>query len=109
VLAVAAAARGDLVLVAFGIALSLPLVIWGSGILAALMNRHAWIVWLGGGILGYVAGEMILRDRLVHGWLGEGPAGALHYTLPLVLGAVITGLGWWLARGQHPGHVSEDL
>ena len=109
VLAVAAAARGDLLLVTFGIALSLPLVIWGSGILAALMNRHAWIVWLGGGILGYVAGEMILKDRLVQGWLGDGLAGALHYALPIVLGAAITALGWWLARSQHPGHVPEDL
>jgi predicted tellurium resistance membrane protein TerC len=109
VLAVAAAARGDLLLVAFGIALSLPLVIWGSGILASLMNRYAWIVWLGGGILGYVAGEMILKDRLVHGWLGNGLAGMLHYALPLILGGVITALGWWLARGQRRHHVAENL
>jgi YjbE family integral membrane protein len=108
VLAVAAAARGDLLLVAFGIALSLPLVIWGSGILASLMNRFAWIVWLGGGILGYVAGEMILKDRLVHGWLGSGLAGMLHYALPLILSGVITALGWWLARGQRRPHVPEN-
>src|SRR5215813_6019780 len=49
VLAVAAAAQGDLVLVAFGIGLSLPLVVWGSGILARLMNRVPAIVWIGGG------------------------------------------------------------
>ena len=56
VLAVAAAARGDLILVVFGISLSIPIVIWGSGLLARLMNRFQWIVWLGGGILGWVAG-----------------------------------------------------
>ena len=50
VLAVAAAAHGDLVLVAFGIALSLPVVVWGSGFLARLMARHAWIIW----VLGYL-------------------------------------------------------
>ncbi|HKC98072.1 MAG TPA: TerC family protein, partial [Methylomirabilota bacterium] len=55
VLAVAAAAHGDLRLVVFGIALSLPIVVWGSGLLAALMNRFMWIIWAGGGILGYVA------------------------------------------------------
>jgi len=103
VLAVAAAAHGDLVLVTFGIALSLPLVIWGSGILASLMNRHAWIVWLGGGILGYVAGEMILKDRMVMDWLGEGLTRALHRVVPIVLGGVITVLGWWLARGRPDG------
>ncbi len=57
VLGVAAAAKGDMVLVVLGIALSLPLVVWGSGLLASLMARHEWIVWLGGGVLGYVAGE----------------------------------------------------
>src|SRR5881397_1796461 len=63
VLAVAAAAHGNLILVVFGIALSLPIVVWGSGILATLMNRFMWIIWVGGGILGYVAGEMILKDK----------------------------------------------
>src|SRR5262249_51311738 len=71
VLAVAAAAHGDLLLVAFGIALSLPLVVWGSGLLARLMTRFPWIVWLGGGILGYVAGEMMVQDAVVGRWLGH--------------------------------------
>jgi YjbE family integral membrane protein len=100
VLAVAAAAHGDLVLVVFGIALSLPLVVWGSGILARLMNRYPWIIWLGGGILGWVAGEMILKDKVLSGWMGEPVVGALHYPLPTVLAVVITILGWWFAQGQ---------
>jgi YjbE family integral membrane protein len=99
VLAVAAAAHGDLFLVIFGIALSLPLVVWGSGILARLMNRYPWIIWLGGGILGYVAGEMILKDRVVHAWLG-GVADTLHYPLPVGLAVTITVLGWWFAQGH---------
>ena len=109
VLAVAAAAHGDLVLVVFGISLSLPLVVWGSGILARLMNRYLWIIWLGGGILGYVAGEMILRDRVVYGWLGEGWAENLHYPLPIALGVIITGLGWWFARATHHPKIPENI
>jgi YjbE family integral membrane protein len=101
VLAVAGAAHGNLVLVVFGIALSLPLVVWGSGLLARLMNRYPWIVWLGGGILGYVAGEMILKDDWIRGWVGE-VAHVLHYTLPITLGVILTGLGWWLARSARP-------
>jgi len=97
VLAVAAAAHGDLVLVVFGISLSLPLVVWGSGILARLMNRFAWIVWIGGGILGYVAAEMILKDRIVAGWLGS-VGESLHYPLPIAMGLAITLLGWWFSR-----------
>src|SRR5499425_3010556 len=71
VLAVAAAAHGDLTLVVFGIALSLPIVVWGSGLLATLMNRFVWIIWLGGGILGYVAVRMFLRDAALVHWLGD--------------------------------------
>jgi YjbE family integral membrane protein len=98
VLAVAAAAHGDLVLVVFGIALSLPLVVWGSGILARLMGRYPWIVWLGGGILGYVAGEMMLKDPIVLSWIGPDVAHRLHRPLPMVLGVVMTAFGWWLSR-----------
>ena len=100
VLAVAAAAHGDLVLVVFGIALSLPLVVWGSGILARLMNRFAWIIWLGAGILGYVAGEMMLKDAIIHRWLGEAVVRSLHYPLPIVLGLTMTFFGWWFAQGH---------
>jgi YjbE family integral membrane protein len=108
VLGVAAAAKGDLVLVVFGIALSLPLVVWGSGLLANLMSRHEWIVWLGGGVLGYVAGEMMTDDPIVQRWLGPAAAVA-DLWLSIVLGAFVLVLGWWLARAAarhrcEPGH-----
>ena len=101
VLAIAAAARGDMVLVAVGIAMSIPIVVWGSGVLARLMNRYPWIIWLGGGILGYVAGEMILEDPLVSSRLGAF-AHVLEYSVPLGLAVIVTVLGWWLAR-RHQG------
>jgi YjbE family integral membrane protein len=97
VLAVAAAAHGDMFLVALGIGMSVPIVVWGSGILAGLMNRYPWIIWTGGGLLGYVAGDMILEDPAVMGWLGEA-AHALEYPVPGALAVVLAGVGWWLAR-----------
>jgi YjbE family integral membrane protein len=97
VLAVAAAAHGDLLLVALGIGMSVPIVVWGSGVLAGLMNRYPWIIWLGGGLLGYVAGDMILEDPIVLEWLGAR-ASALEYPVPVTLAAGLTGIGWWLAR-----------
>ena len=97
VLAVAAAAHGDMVLVTLGIAMSVPIVVWGSGVLAGLMNRYPWIIWAGGGLLGYVAGDMLLEDPLVVDWLGAvGPA--LEYPVPGALAVVLIGLGWWMAR-----------
>ena len=97
VLAVAGAARGDMLLVTLGIAMSVPIVVWGSGVLAGLMNRYPWIIWAGGGLLGYVAGDMMLEDPLVADWLGAvGPA--LEYPVPGALAVVLIGLGWWMAR-----------
>src|SRR5439155_1738147 len=75
--------------------LTLALVVWGSGLLARLMTRLGWIVWLGGGILGYVAAQMMLADPALKGFLGE----ALETlgVLPTLLGVTIVGLGWWFA------------
>jgi YjbE family integral membrane protein len=105
VLAVAAAAHGDLLLVVFGIGLSLPLVVWGSGLLAWLMGRFAWIIWLGGGVLGYFAGEMILRDRALERWIGPWPEW-LH-AAPVVLALIIGALGWRFAQNGRK-HVAES-
>jgi len=106
VLAVAAAAHGDLRLVVFGIALSLPIVVWGSGILATLMNRFVWIIWLGGGILGYVAGEMILKDHGLARFVDPSLPGLAF--VPAALGVIIFALGWWFtttgARNKVPGN-----
>jgi len=104
VLAVAAAAHGNMVLVVFGIGLSIPLVIAGSGVLARLMNRFQWIIWLGGGVLGYVAGEMIGRDTLVADALGPY-AKLVQHTLGFGLAAMITLLGWWLSRREREASV----
>lgn len=106
VLAVAAAAHGDLTLVVFGIALSLPIVVWGSGILAALMNRFVWIIWLGGGILGYVAGEMILKERHLDRLID--PANPAHDLLPILPAVIIVALGWWFSIQNGRKKVPEN-
>ena len=99
VLAVAAAAHGDMLLVIFGIGLSIPIVIWGSGLLARLMNRFAWIIWVGGGILGYFAVQMILHDKALAEWIGsEQPAWGRPVAFLAFL--MITVLGWWFARNS---------
>jgi YjbE family integral membrane protein len=105
VLAVAAASDGDMTLVVFGIALSIPIVVWGSGILASLMTRFVWIIWLGGGILGYFAGAMILKDK-GFGWIDH--SSPIVQWLPVVPAVIIFVLGWWLSaqngRKKVPGN-----
>jgi YjbE family integral membrane protein len=99
VLAVAATAHGDLTLVLFGIGLSIPIVICGSSLLARLMDRFPWIVWLGGGVLGWVAGELVVDDTIIRGWIGSWEA-LFHWVLPSLLATTITIWGWALARRQ---------
>jgi YjbE family integral membrane protein len=98
VLGVAGAAHGDMRLVVFGIALSIPIVVWGSGLLARLMTRFTWIIWVGGGVLGYVAGEMVLADHAVGRFTGGAPV--LDYVLPPIVALVMVAVGWWHERSR---------
>ena len=102
VLAISGAAHGDMVLVVFGVGLSIPLVIWGSGLLARLMARFWWIVDLGAAILGWVAGEMILGDRVVQGWLGghPGPGVQRAVQMGLAILVIVIGRAWARRRGR---------
>jgi YjbE family integral membrane protein len=111
VLAISGAAGGDMKLVVFGIALSIPLVVWGSGLLSNLMNRFPWIIWLGGGLLGEIAGHMMLHDREIRGFIGEDVASRIEIPVRIALFLLIAGLGWWRARtariareGATPAH-----
>lgn len=108
VLAVAGAAHGDLVLVVFGVGLSIPIVIWGSGLLARLMGRFRWIVDLGAAILGWVAGEMIMDDEVVRGWVDVARGSVPHVVVRagLALGVVLVGRAW-AARRRTPARPAE--
>jgi len=107
VMAVAATAHGDLTLVLFGIGLSIPIVICGSSLLARLMERFRWIVWLGGGVLGWVAGELVITDAIVHDWIGSWKI-ILEWALPSLLAIAMTVLGWALALQASPEIAEEQ-
>jgi YjbE family integral membrane protein len=97
VIAVAGAANGNLVLVVIGLAISIPLIIWGSQLLMKLMNRFPIIVLLGAALLGYTSGEMIVGDKVVGPFLEE-LLPALHVILPVSLAIVVIAVGNVLKR-----------
>ena len=66
VIAVAAAAHGNLILLIVGLATSIPIVIFASSLLIKVIERLPIIVWAGAGLLGYIAGEIIVEDRLLN-------------------------------------------
>lgn len=97
VLAVAAASEGNFALLLFGLGLSIPIVVWGAAFIATLMNRYGWIVYLGAGVLGEVAGKMILEDRFVESNIGEAPK-PLEWAVRIGLAIAIVLIGLILAR-----------
>jgi YjbE family integral membrane protein len=85
VIGVAAAAKGDDVLVILGLAISIPLIIFGSTILLKLMDRYPVIITAGAALLGWVAGEMLITDPIAVDWItAHMPWMEIH--LPLVGG-----------------------
>jgi YjbE family integral membrane protein len=97
VMAISAASKGHMGLVIFGLLLSIPLVVFGSGLLSDLMKRYPIIIWLGAGLLGHVAGDMMLTDTRTRIFLGD-LAPLLEHKLPIAMAMGIAALGWWLAR-----------
>lgn len=71
VIAVAAAAKGDTTLLVIGLAISIPLVIFGSTLLLKVIERFPIIVWLGAALLGFIAGEIALSDPAISAWVAE--------------------------------------
>jgi YjbE family integral membrane protein len=108
VLSVAGAAHGDLTLVVFGIGLSIPMVIWLSAILSTLMARYPWIVWLAAGVLGEVAGKMILDDVFVLERFGHAPWW-VHVALRVPLFVLLTAAGRWFARTSACAESPEEV
>lgn len=96
VLGVAAAAKGNVVLLVVGLGISIPLIIFGSQLILKLMERFPIIVTLGAGLLGWVAGEMLVTDSAVAGWI-DANAAYLHYAVPTAGIVVVIALGKWLA------------
>jgi predicted tellurium resistance membrane protein TerC len=110
VIAVAAAAQGSMTLLILGLAISIPLVIFGSTLLLHLMERWPVIITIGGGLLGFVAGEMLVTDPALKDWLtgvgvtfdegGKPRVGgiSLEILCGLVGAAVVVATGKFFAR-----------
>jgi YjbE family integral membrane protein len=99
VIAVAAAADGSMTLLVLGLAISIPLVIFGSTLMIKLMERFPIIVVLGAGLIGWVGGETIVGDSALKDVLAGSPW--LHYAAAAVGAAFVVLVGKFLqARAQ---------
>ena len=103
VIAVAAAAKDSLTLLILGLAISIPLVIFGSTLLMKLMDRFAIIITIGSGLLGWVAGEMAVTDPLVKDWVNANMHW-LHWVAPAAGAVIVIALGKWFAARTEVHH-----
>lgn len=92
VLAIAALADGDLALTVIGIAISIPIVVWGSGLIVGLLKRFPILVFAGSGILAFTAGEMVMNDPKLGQLLG-GLAAESHTLLPAAMACLVIAIG----------------
>lgn len=105
VVAVAAIAQGGYLLLTIGLAVSIPMVIAGSAIIMALLERFPVLVWGGAGILGWVAGEIFSGDPVVQGFFHN--LGIEGFEIPAeVIGCLIVLASGYLWRRRH--HVSLE-
>ena len=91
VIAVAAAAKGSMTLLVLGLAISIPLVVFGSQLMIKLMDRFPIIIWLGAGLIGWVGGETIVSDVALKAVVEAN--GWLHYLAPTLGTILVLGIG----------------
>ena len=98
VLAVAAAAQGDAPLLVVGLALSIPLIVFGSTLLLGVMERFPIIITLGAALLGFLAGEMMLTDPAVSERFGTISPDTINGAGAVGAVAVVAAGQWWQYR-----------
>jgi len=98
VIAVAATAQGNMVLLVLGLAISIPLVIFGSTLMIKLMERFPVIITLGAALIGWVGGETIVNDNLLHGYTLAHPW--LHYAAAAAGALLVVAVGKWMQIRQ---------
>jgi len=89
VIAVAAAAKDSTALIVFGLVVSVPIIVWCSTFILKMMERYPVIIVLGGGLLGYIAGDMFVRDPVLKDWMDANLAWMRDYHIAGIIGAVL--------------------
>ncbi len=106
VLGVAAAAKGNVWLLVFGLLVSIPLIAWSSQLVLKLIDRYPFIIYAGGALLGYVAGEMLVTEPLLRAWIEAHHY--LHWAMPVSCALLVLVLAWVISRRRAaPGEVKD--
>jgi predicted tellurium resistance membrane protein TerC len=111
VIAIAAAAQGNVALLVIGLAVSIPLIVAGAALIMALLDRYPILVWAGAALLGWIVGEVIATDPVIQGFL-EPRFGAegFHYIVlfcALVGAILVLVVGGLWRRSKQAAHAEK--
>ena len=96
VIAIAGAAKDSIGLVVFGLLISVPIIVWSSRLVMKLMDRFPIVITIGAGLLGWIAGDMVITDTVTKEWVNVNAA-FLRWLSPVCGVLVIIMIGKWLA------------
>ena len=99
VIGVAAAANGSMLLLVLGLAISIPMVVFGSTMMIRLMERFPVVVTLGAALIGWVGGETLANDTILAPLMQDQHW--LHQAGPVLGMVLVLGLGRWLQKRSH--------
>jgi YjbE family integral membrane protein len=101
VIAIAGAAKDSVLLIVLGLLISIPLIVAGSTLVMKLMTRFPAVILIGGMLLGYVGGDVIVSDPAIVGWV-DANTPWMHWALPAAGTVVVAIFGWRILKAK-PG------
>jgi YjbE family integral membrane protein len=96
-------------LIVFGLATSVPLIIAGSALLMKVMEKYPILVWAGAALLGWVAGEIIVKDAAVVSYFGQNFVDKVHLWAAAAGAVFVVAAGYLIRRGKHKGALEHPL
>ncbi len=109
VIAVAAAAKGNYVLLGLGLAVSIPIVIAGSALFLAIIERFPLVIWGGGALLGWIAGGLLPDDPVIAAHIPEQLADKLDVACGIAGAVIVVTIGWYLVRSARLREEQADV
>jgi YjbE family integral membrane protein len=108
VVAIAAVAKGNWLLLLIGLGISIPMIIAGSAIVMAMLDRFPVLVWAGAALLGWIAGELFVTDVGVVSYLGAETAHTYEKAAAVAGAVFVLAIGAWLRYGRRREAVADQ-
>jgi YjbE family integral membrane protein len=101
VVAIAAVAKGNWVLLTLGLTVSIPLIVVGAALITGVFDRWPILIWFGAGLLGWVAGGLLIEDPAFERYLHWTPSEVWEYAFSALAAAFVIGVGYLRHTMQH--------